>query len=100
MLRGEGSLCLEWEDVSSVYEEQEANEFAAGTLVPPEHMPLLMTLDANTRNVTRFATRIGLAPGVVVGQLQRLDRIGPNQLNGLKRRYRWEGGTLASRERV
>ena len=50
--------------------EDEANRFAAGILIPPEHARRLPTLSTNA-DVKRFAQEIGIAPGIVVGRLHR-----------------------------
>ncbi|MCP3962155.1 MAG: ImmA/IrrE family metallo-endopeptidase [bacterium] len=89
VLHGKNSLFLEATDTSLTAEEQEANEFAARTLVPATFLPELLRLPANGREVIRFARRLGVSPGIVVGQLQHLEKIKPNWLNGLKRRYTW-----------
>jgi Zn-dependent peptidase ImmA (M78 family) len=70
-------------------EEEEVNRFAADVLVPAEHRPEMMKLPVNGRAVMRFARKIGIAPGIVVGQLQHAGRLKRQQLNNLKRRYRW-----------
>lgn len=90
LLHSEKALFLEGADALSTAEEQEANEFAARTLVPSEFQLALLNLHADTREVIRFARRLGVSPGIVVGQLQHLGRIRHNQLNRLKRRFRWE----------
>lgn len=69
--------------------EQEANQFAARTLIPAEFEQALINLPLDGREVVRFATRIGISPGIVVGQLQHRERITRKQLNALKRRYTW-----------
>ena len=70
-------------------EEIEANLFAAKTLIPDEFQAEFSDLPTRTRNVIKFAQRIGVSPGIVVGQLQHHQRIDYNQLNGLKRRFQW-----------
>jgi plasmid maintenance system antidote protein VapI len=70
-------------------EEQEANDFAADMLVPPDRRDEMLKLPLNKIAVMRFARRIGVSRGVVVGQLQHHGVIGRNQLNDLKHRYRW-----------
>lgn len=70
--------------------EKEANFFAAGFLVPPTRREELLNLSPRMKEVVRFAVSLGIAPGIVVGQLQHEGVIGRNQLNGLKRRYTWE----------
>jgi len=89
-LRREGSWILEGPDTPSTAEEQEADEFAGRTLVPLEFQPALLTLPTDFREVIRFATRLGVSPGIVVGQLQHLGKISYDQLNSLKRRFSWE----------
>lgn len=82
-------------DGLSVFEE-EANAFAADSLVPfgLEELSATRTQGPAMRDVVRFAAGHGVAPGIVVGQLQYRGKLRPNQLNRLKRRYRWEGGSL------
>jgi HTH-type transcriptional regulator / antitoxin HigA len=68
--------------------EHQANHFAATILIPDEHdveLPQLRTYAA----VQHFARRIGIAPGIVVGRLQRQGMIGFSQFNGLKRSLQW-----------
>jgi HTH-type transcriptional regulator / antitoxin HigA len=67
--------------------EVEANEFASAVLVPSEHKDELLNLRADATEIMSFARRIGIAPGVVVGQLQHYDKLTFKQLNGLKRRF-------------
>lgn len=82
-------LLLEWIQGEVTDQEREANEFSANVLVPEAARQALFRLRANAREVIRFAVRIGIAPGIVVGQLQHFGIIGREQLNGLKRRYKW-----------
>ncbi len=70
-------------------EERDANELAANVLIPPQFQPEFRELPVNTRAVLRFAHRIGVSPGIVVGQLQHAGRIGFDQMNTLKRRFAW-----------
>ena len=74
-------------------EEEEANGFAADILVPPEHQGELARLTANKVAVMRFAVRVGVSRGIIVGQLQNKGIIGPNMLNGLKQWYTWGRAT-------
>lgn len=73
----------------SFEEEAEADDFAARTLIPPKWNPSIMAVAARTRDVIRLAVKIGVSPGILVGQLQHRQRIGPERLNGLKRRFDW-----------
>lgn len=90
LLHGKKALFLEGVDTPSAAEEQEASEFAARILIPAEFQSALLALPVNGREVIRFARRLGVSRGIVVGQLQHLGRIKRNQLNRLKRRFRWE----------
>jgi Zn-dependent peptidase ImmA (M78 family) len=89
LLHGKKALFLEDDSDVTSSEEAEANEFAGRILIPEEFVPALMRLSTNAREVIRFAVKVGVSPGIVVGQLQHLGQIRPNRLNGLKRRYRW-----------
>jgi Zn-dependent peptidase ImmA (M78 family) len=89
VLHDMNSLFLEGEDRISTKEEGEANEFSAAVLIPAEFRADLMTLRGEGREVIRFARRVGVSPGVIVGQLQHLGRVRRNQLNRLKRRFVW-----------
>ncbi len=90
LLHGKKRFFLEADEVKSTTEEKEADVFAASVLVPQEYRAELLTLPATHKAVIRFAMRIGISPGLVVGQLQHLRHIRYNQLNRLKRYYKWE----------
>ena len=74
--------------------EQQANDFAAKTLIPARFREDFSRLHGNSRDVIRFARRAGISPGIVVGQLQHRGRINHSHLNGLKRRYQWARANL------
>ena len=80
--------------------EDEADRFATRTLIPEEYEHQITALRAETRSVIKFAASLGISPGIVVGQLQHIDRIEFDQLNGLKRRFLWEGREPVIRERA
>lgn len=69
--------------------EVEANNFSAETLVGRDFREQLLDLRPRTEQIVRFAYRIGVSPGVVVGQLQHNGVIKPSQMNFLKRRFDW-----------
>jgi len=68
-------------------EEREANAFAQAMLVPEEHRGAMLRLPGRHEDVIRFALQIGIAPGIVVGQMQKADVLPRAYLNRLKRRY-------------
>lgn len=88
-LHGKNTLFLEGLSSAPTKEEKEANDFAAEILVPAEFRVPLRILPTKAREVIKFARHVGVSPGIVVGQLQHLGRLKPNQLNTLKRRFTW-----------
>jgi len=90
LLHGQDAFFLEDEGEVTLDEEREANEFAETTLVPQDYMAEMLALPLNKESILRFARRIGVAPGLVVGQLQHHGRVPPDRLNWLKRRYDWD----------
>ncbi len=70
-------------------EEVEANQFAADLLIPSQHLDLLRTLANNRAEVSQFARKLGIPPGIVVGRMQYEGILPHGQLNDLKVRYDW-----------
>jgi Zn-dependent peptidase ImmA (M78 family) len=98
LLHSRSRFVLDEDGEAGTAVEDEANQFAAETLVPSNYNDALARVRLETFAVVRLATRIGIAPGIVVAQLQRMGRLPQNRLNGLKRRFAWENGKLISRE--
>lgn len=69
--------------------EAEANAFSSAVLIPHVYHDKLNQLRIRMKDIVRFAVSIGISPGIVVGQLQHQQLIGPGHLNHLKRRYDW-----------
>jgi HTH-type transcriptional regulator/antitoxin HigA len=90
ILHAEDALFLEDGSDVTATEEAEANKYAARVLVPIEHVTELSNLRLNLKAIVAFSRRIGVAPGIVVGQLQHIGRARRDQLNSLKRRYAWD----------
>lgn len=76
--------------------EREADRFAQNALWPNRESDLAGTHSprVSKREILKVASEIGVSPGVAVGQLQHQGILQFNQLNTLKRRYRWEGSSL------
>ena len=68
--------------------EREANSLAEQLLVT-EKLGLQDKRTPSHREVIRAAQQLGIAPGIIVGQLQHHRRASYDALNGLKRRYKW-----------
>lgn len=79
----EGALTDEHED--------EANEFAKDWLIPPHDAKGLATLSRSEESIRAFADRLGIAPGIVLGRLQKEGRLPWNLAmnKALKVSYVW-----------
>lgn len=89
LLHGKKQLFVEFGVTNESDVEREANEFARDALIPREHaarLPLLKTRSG----IEQFAEAIGIAPGIVVGRLQRDGFASHSAFNGLKVKLRWE----------
>jgi len=74
--------------------EAEANVFAANFLIPPPAFKRLMKSTPVTEAaILRVAREIGIAPGIIVGRLQRESIILFNECNHLKKRFEWASPT-------
>ena len=76
------------------HHEREADDFAMRVLLPLEFRKILPDRRILRRDIVRLALEARVAPGIVVGQLQHAGILGFQNLNMLKRRYRWVGSSL------
>jgi HTH-type transcriptional regulator/antitoxin HigA len=79
-------------DVDDTYpddREREANEFASSCIIPPERWDEFAELRHDKDSVMRFGVSLGVAPGLIVGQLQHRGAVPRDRLNFLKRRWTW-----------
>jgi HTH-type transcriptional regulator/antitoxin HigA len=90
LLHGPDALFLEDGSEVTSLEESEANLFAERVLIPEQHADEFANMHPTRQNVISFSRRVGVAPGVVVGQLQHKKIIGHESLARLKRRYVWD----------
>jgi addiction module HigA family antidote len=71
-------------------DEEEANRFAADTLIPPERLSSFVKKSEFTNeSIKDFADSLSIGPGIVVGRLQREGLLKQFQGNRLKQRFRW-----------
>ena len=70
--------------------EQEANNFASSLIIPEARREEFHRLSGDRDAVMRFSVSIGVAPGLIVGQMQHQNMIGRNILNSLKRFWTWD----------
>lgn len=85
---GKKLLFLENTDTISEEHEKEADAFARDLLIPPAEAAELRSLKSKAA-VESFASRIGVAPGIVVGRMQREKLLPWTHYNDLKVRYKW-----------
>lgn len=73
---------------TSKAEEDLADRFAADTLIPPDLLnTFLKRNNISEASILSFARAIEIAPGIVVGRLQKEGIIDFNQYNSLKTKY-------------
>lgn len=90
LLHGHEKLFLDGLDGMSAEEESEANLFAEKTLIPPQFQESVLRLrSSDTFEVVRLARKLGISPGIIVGQLQHHQKVPRDRLNRLKRRFEW-----------
>lgn len=70
--------------------EKTADRFARDTLIPPaDYTAFVQSGDFSESSVRAFAQTQGLAPGIVVGRLQRDGHLDPSHLVQLKKPINW-----------
>lgn len=82
---------LKIDQESSEEAENQANAFAADTLVNPTQWRRFVTGKSYYTKVSiqEFAQMVGLSPGIIVGRLQHEKRLPFTHCNDLKRRLQW-----------
>jgi HTH-type transcriptional regulator / antitoxin HigA len=89
ILHGKDQVFVEGEPHDAEQHETEANEFAEKILVPDPWFRLLDKLPLHHKEIIRFAVRVGVSPGIIVGQLEHRKRVNHGYLSYLKRRFKW-----------
>jgi len=91
IMHGRNTVVLEGiksDDPKLKTQEDEANEFAADFLIPPEDYRLFLADDQFYEdNIRLFADQVNIDPGIVVGRLQNDKLLRNKWHNGLKYRY-------------
>ncbi|HEY3295369.1 MAG TPA: HigA family addiction module antitoxin [bacterium] len=67
-------------------EENEANAFASDALIPRDQWKSFLASNASFtgKSINSFSVKLGIAPGIVVGRLQKEKLLRYDQFNGLK----------------
>lgn len=95
LLHERRAVILEGEDGDSVHRalEEEADQFASDTLIPPGTYKAFLKSDRFfAQDIENFARQVGIHPGIVVGRLQKEGHIRPSWHNGLRIRFKWKSG--------
>jgi HTH-type transcriptional regulator/antitoxin HigA len=101
LLHSRKSLFIDGENLKDdMKEEEEANQWAANFLVPQTELQRFAGHGSfSMTDVAEFADSIGVAPGIIVGQLQK-NQIVPwkTPLNKLKIPFEWVSKSLAKQK--
>ncbi len=89
LLHGKKMLFLEGATMTG-NDEDEANLNASQRLIPPDEFENLKLMVISKENIKAFAKRIGIAPGIVLGRLQKETLVDWSKFNNLKVRYHWK----------
>ncbi|NOY16049.1 MAG: HigA family addiction module antidote protein [Gammaproteobacteria bacterium] len=90
LLHGKKELFIEGANGMDGEKEAQANVFAEQVLLPRKAFNAFAAqVPFSKAAIQRFAKEIGVAPGIVVGQLQHKDLLPPTHCNDLKVRYQW-----------
>ena len=72
-------------------EEQEANHFSSNLLIPPAHRAEFESLNGrNWKNIIKFARKIGVSKGIVLGKLKHAKKIPYDHFAKFKVKYNRE----------
>ncbi|PYY46414.1 hypothetical protein DEJ03_07995 [Curtobacterium sp. MCLR17_043] len=87
---------LDADDIGDSAVEDQANDWARAALIPTgiDSLGNGRAQGPTRREILGFASDIGIAPGIVVGQLHHAGKLQPNQHRPLIRHYRWVGTSL------
>ncbi len=90
LLHGKKEMFLEGTNGLDQEKEHEANVFAERELIPQkEFNAFIKQADFSKEAICHFAEQVGIAAGIVVGQLQYKKLLGMSYCNDLKRRIQW-----------
>lgn len=91
LLHGKKELFLEGMNGLDPDKENEANRFAENELIPPKILASFAhSAQFSKAAIRRFSQELGIAPGIVVGQLQHKQLLARSHCNDLKQRLDWK----------
>jgi HTH-type transcriptional regulator/antitoxin HigA len=90
LLHGKKEFFLEGANGLDESKEAEANEFAEYELIPRKAFSGFLDRKAyNKSAIVKFSKEVGIAPGIVVGQLQHKGLLARSFCNDLKQTFKW-----------
>jgi HTH-type transcriptional regulator/antitoxin HigA len=90
LLHGKKEFFLEGANGLDKTKEDEANRFAQEELIPKAEFAHFAQQHLTNAAILAFSKRIGIAPGIVVGQLQHAGILPVFRCNELKRKFKWD----------
>jgi HTH-type transcriptional regulator/antitoxin HigA len=90
LLHGKRMTFIDVEGMLTDEQEDEANRFSRDVLIPPAMGAHLSFLAPREADVIRFSKEAVIAPGIVVGRMQKEGYLPWSRLNHLKVRYSWK----------
>ncbi len=88
LLHGKKEMFLEGANGLEVEKEEEANQFSENELIPIKEFSEFISIGAFSKaSIIQFADSMGIAPGIVVGQLQHKGLLKPSFCNDLKQKF-------------
>ncbi len=88
LLHGKKEIFIEGDGKNS--KEDEADRFASDFLIPlKQYKQFIQSGRYSKAAIQKFASEIGIAPGIIVGRLQHDDIILHSFCNDLKKRFKW-----------
>lgn len=92
LLHGKKELFIEATNGMDDEKEEQANTFAAHELIPKKAFTAFICKgNFSKAGILSFAKAVGIAPGIVVCQLQHRGLLAMSHCNDLKVRYQWSG---------
>jgi Zn-dependent peptidase ImmA (M78 family) len=88
LLHGKKEVFVETADNQKTAKNQEADQFAADTLIPPAQVDRLRRLRPRSEaQIRALAEKMGVAPSIVVGRLQHEGLLAHTHLNRLRSKF-------------
>lgn len=89
LLHGKKEVFIEGDGENS--KETEADKFASDFMIPSkQYRQFILSERCSRADIQKFASELGIAPGIVVGRLQHDNKLPHSFCNDLKKRFAWE----------